>query len=262
MRVLFRNLALCVLGLGIVLNVGCGGGGTGAPVSVTKTTQQGSLSMQILFPKPLTRSEMKTNSRSAKSHYSPGAIPDGSFAVKIVLSDPVSGNPIVPTRIVTAPIGLSGSLASPITINYPALPVGNVNVAVTAHGLTDASDPPLATGNSQGTVVPLGNTVVHILLNLTANSIKMVPARQSVGFGQQGSVTATVFDKQGNTLLTPLQFSTNDPDLILLQNTGTSPATINMTVTNPNALDFAATVTVTEPDSGLTTSVTVNVMGG
>ncbi|HLK59216.1 MAG TPA: hypothetical protein VKU00_21830 [Chthonomonadaceae bacterium] len=237
--------------LAAVVTCGCGGGGESISVG-NSGSRQGSLSLQVVFPQPLRSVGPEKASRTLDGRYLPGDIPDGSYSIKIVLTNPTTGMAVSPPRIVTAPLASSGSLATPITINFAALPLGPIQVDVTAHPDTQATETPLAIGSGTATIVPLGNTIVHIPLTLTADELTIV-SKIHVSQGKPGSLTARILDKQGNLLKTPLLFSSADTTIATVPATGLSGVAVAVTAGSQTG---QVQIEVLEPDSGLHTFVT------
>src|SRR5262249_42055762 len=143
------------------------------------------------------------------------------------------------------PIGQSGSLDTPITINFALLPVGPVQIDVTAHPDTQALEAALGIGSGTGTIVPLGNTVVHIPLSLTAAELTTV-SRIHISPGNPGSLKARILDKNCVLLKTPLKFSSSDTTIATVPATGISGVAIAVTAAGQTG---QVQIEVLEPDS-------------
>ena len=241
-----KEIALFLLCL--FLTGGCGGGQGVAVGGASK--QSGGLTLQILFPQPQRSAALPSISRSS-GRYTAGDIPDGSYSVKILLTNPTTGENIVPPRIVTAPVSPNG-INTPVTINFAALPVGTINIAVTAHPDTLAQELPLGVGAGTALITSLDTAQVHLPLTLTAKELKTA-SKIHLSQGDPGRMTALVLNKDEVLIKAPLQFFSSDTSIATVPATGMSGVTILVTAGTRTG---SVVITVLEPDSGLTASIT------
>ena len=253
----YKGRLLCLLAiLCPLLLLGCGGGSQSVS-SGNISDQRGTLTLQVLFPQPLRSVASGSTSKADPGRYTLGDIPDGAFSLKIALTNPSTGAAIIPPRIVTAPASLSG-VNTPVTINFAALPLGPIQVNVTAHPDTLGTENPLGVGSGTGTITPLGNTQLHIPLALTAKELKTAN-KINMSVASPGKMDALILDKDGNLLKTPLVFTSLDTSIATVPRNGISGTPIQVTVTQSAPSGSSVGIKVLEPDSGLATTVTFHV---
>ena len=246
---------------------GCGAGETATTLTNSPVAQQpadttrGSLEFRVSFPtaKRGAAAPAKPHVTRGNGSYD-GSVPLGSHSVKITLTDPVS-NTLLALRIVSdtqRPDGVTGV----IVVGFPLLRAGAAKIDIAAFASTDATGAALATGTGNATIT--ANTTTEATVNLTLTLSKLVagPPTQPLHTFTQG-VPATVVvdaqatDSQGNPLLYPLEYSSDNPQVADI--TAITPDFMHATI---GALQTPktpqpVTITVTEPNSGMTASAIV-----
>jgi len=249
--------------------VGCGSG-DGRPLtsSTAGGTQagdsaHGSLQFRLVFPKSKRSvTPAKPGARGViPGGFYDGSIPFGSHSVKISVTNPTTGALLAPARVVndaTRPDGVTGTIA----VGFGLLPVGLVNIAITAHPDLEATGNPLATGTGTATIVANDTAFADMLLTLTLKNLSVTPPTQTLHTLMMpfpsGMVDAQAQDAQGKPILYPLEYSTDNTGV--LEVTEVSADFMHATVTPKIFVEgqgIPVTVTVTEPNSGATEQVQV-----
>ncbi len=240
---------------------GCGGGSGGAAPGGTQSfdTTRGALEFRITFP-AVNRGVKPTPAKTRGGSPFDGSVPLGSHSVRITVVDN-AGNMLAPARIVSdtqRPSGVSG----PITVGFPLLPQGPAKVEVIAFPTLDATGTELARGAATASIVANTTASTTVLLQLAFNRFIVTPKSQvldTLGTGPPptGIVNAQAVDAQGNPLLYPLQYTSDQPQIANV--TSVTPDFMHATVTAFVRIQTPTpvTITITELNSGATDTATV-----
>jgi hypothetical protein len=172
--------------------------------------------------------------------------------------DAASGGAVVAPKLVPAPSD-AGSL-SPTTVNvqFSAIPVGSVMVKAVAYPDPAAKGNPLATGSASAQVTAGTVASATLVFALTVTTLTAAPTSIHIGpaAGSTNSlpVMATVTDASNHALQLPIYWLSRDPDIAQVSFDPNAPTTATVT-----AVGLGSTiVTVVEPNSGLTATITVD----
>ena len=245
-----------VCSLAAVLLAGCGSGGGSSVTGTAVDRSAGTLALNLTFPG--TGKAVKSNTRAAHTRAYAGNIPVGTQLVKLVVTDALT-NAVLASKDVNGPTS-TGQLPSLITVNFPALPVGQVKVTATAFPDAAAALQPIATGSVTATIQSLTTTNVTLNMALTLSSIKITPATVSLtdvtGPTHSATLKATVVNAANQSLVLPLYWTDGDPGIFSLTVSPTDPTQVTVT----GIAGGTGTVTLYEPNSGTTTTATITVV--
>jgi outer membrane protein assembly factor BamB len=132
------------------------------------------------------------------------------------------------------------------------LPVGDHLVTATAYPNDDGTGTPMATASTVVKILASQETAFRIVMQSTITSLQLLPTSLSVPVYQDRGIAASARDAEGNVVLTrygSLAWTSSDPASLKVDNVGR--------VTGIKTGTF--TVTVKEPESGVTTTATVMV---
>jgi hypothetical protein len=248
-------------GLVVLLSAGCGGGGGTANVTASNSDRSnGALTLNLTFP-AYNRAAKTPKTLSAHTRGFAGNIPIGTQLVKLTVTNTTT-NTLLASRSVNAPI-VNGGLPSLVTINFAAIPAGPVTVTATAFPDLAGQLNAIATGSVSGTVQPLATTDLTVSMGLTLSSLTINPPSADLiapPTSAQGSVVlnAVVVNAANKPLVLPIQWTTSDPGVASLTVSPSNPAQVTI---NSVAVG-TSTITVYEPNSGLTATSIITVNGG
>ena len=228
-----RYFAL-IASLGLALLGGCGGGDT--PVNIPPVTP----------PALTTDSPQGTLSN----------IPQGTKSVLLTVRNTLTGA-VVDSRLL--PVASVGGVASSLSANYPALPTGTFQATAVAYSDSAGTENPIASGaiTTQVTVgkvttldVPLALTLSKVAINLKEISVSPYTNQTHVA-----TVTASLTDSQNRSLKYPVTWNSSHPEIATVTFDQNSPYVATIT----GIAEGTSTVTLVEPNSGMTSVVTVTV---
>jgi len=248
-------------GLVVLLSAGCGGGGGTASVPTSSTDRSnGTLALKLTFP-AYNRAAKTPKTVSAQTRSFAGNIPIGTQLVKLTVTN-TTNNTLLASRSVNAPI-VNGGLPSLVTINFAAIPAGPVTVTATAFPDSAGQLNAIATGSAAGTVQPLTTTDLTVSMALTLSSVTINPPSADLiappsSSGTSVVLNAVVVDAANKPLVLPIQWTTSDPGVATLTISSSNPAQVTINAVAPGT----STITVYEPNSGLTATSLITVSGG
>ena len=169
------------------------------------------------------------------------------------MTNPTTAALLAPVRLVSdqeRPNGVVGT----ITVGFPLLPVGSAKVDVTAFPAVDGTGNALANGTSTAAIAANTVATANVLMVLTFNSLVVGPKTQPLHTLGSGTavVDAQALDAQGNPLLYPLQYSSNQPQIADITNVTADFKHATVTSKRQFETPIPVTITVTEPNSGST----------
>ncbi len=181
-----------------LLLAGCGGSSAG---SVASAGAKGKATLNVIWPDQIARQ-----------------IPVAANSLTVTLSQ---GGSAVATQTIARPAAGTNTTSTTFT----ALPVGSLDVAVSAFPTTDGTG--VAQANGAGTMaVSVGTPgAVTVSLVSTVSTLAISPATPHIGIGGTGTLTASARDASNN--------------IVLLQATGVEP--ITWTSSAPGILTIAGT---------------------
>ncbi len=223
-----------IASLGLALLGGCGGGES--PVNI----------LPVIPPALTTDSPQGTLSN----------IPQGTKSVLLTVRNTLTGA-VVDSRLL--PVATVGGVASSLSASYPALPNGTFQATAVAYSDSAGTDNPIASGaiTTQVTAgkvttldVPLALTLSKVAVNATVLSVSPYTNQTHVA-----TVTASLTDSQNRPLKYPVTWSSSHPEIATVTFDPNSPYVAAVT----GISEGTSTVTLVEPNSGMTSVVTVNV---
>jgi hypothetical protein len=251
---------------GIALG-GCGSGDSTLPPVGSQVADQtpgptrGSLEFHVVFPAKRSVAKAPAPTRANGPGGYDGSIPLGSNSVKISVSDPTTGTLLLPARVVSRsdrPNGVNGT----ITVGFALLPVGPIKVDVAAYPSRDATGNALAIGTTTAQIVANATMPATVLMALTVTKLVVGPPSQTIHTQTTGGPTSVTIDgqaqdAQGNALVYPLTYSSDNTGIADV--TAVSADFMHATVTGQQTPEVPMTVTITvmEPNSGLTGTANV-----
>ncbi len=220
--------------LGLAFLVGCGGGDSPANI------------LPVVPPALTTDSPRGTLSN----------IPQGTKSVLLSVRNTLTGA-IVDSRLL--PVASVGGVASSLSANYPALPTGTFQATAVAYSDSAGIDNPIASGaiTTQITVgkvttldVPLALTLSKVAVTATVLNVSPYANQTHVA-----TVTASLTDNQNRSLKYPVTWSSSHPEIATVTFDPNSPYVASVT----GIAEGTSTVTLVEPNSGMTSVVAVTV---
>ena len=265
LAVLFAAPAL----LAMVVGAGCGGGSGSS--ALVQTAARGTVAMKVTIPAGLLSSVLPSRASHATRGTYSGAIPVGTLAVKVTVTDSTNATQteiaIAPTTTLPNPTGTVGTpgittLGTALTLNFASVPAGAITVTATCYPDVAAVQNPLAIGTLAGTVVALQTTRLTVPVALTIDHITVAPNPINLTDGAPATpLTATAFNAANQPVAFPLLFSTDQPAIAAVTGSST-PGQAFIQGYNATGGALTATLTVIEPNSGLQKVVPVTVQPG
>ena len=248
-RLLYAGLALPLFG-------GCGGGAGTVPAgggTDATNTARGTLALTMNFQ------ASRAAGTPARTRDFNGFIPIGTRAVLVQVLDPNSGAEIAPSQLVAAPLSRAGLAPTVVSVQFASVRQGPVRVKATAYPDVAGKTNPVAVGTAAGQIAAGATTNLSVKFSLTLAKLSVTPVNIAVSdiAAQQNNsatVTAVVVDSANRALQMPIYWLSRDPGI----------AQVSFDTSNPNVaaiigVAFGTTVvTVVEPNSGMTATVSVD----
>ncbi len=228
-----RYFAL-IASLGLALIGGCGGGDS--PINILPVNQ----------PALTTDSPQGTLSN----------IPQGTKSVLLTVRNTLTGA-VVDSKLL--PVASVSGVASSLSAKFPALPTGTFQTTAVAFSDSAGTDNPIASGaiTTQITVgkvttldVPLALTLSKVAVNTTVLNVSPYTNQTHTA-----TVTATLTDSQNRSLKYPVTWNSSHPEIATVAFDPNSPYVATVT----GIAEGTSTVTLVEPNSGMTSVVAVTV---
>ena len=204
---------------------GCGGAGVVEKESLA-LVGRGRLEIRLLWPNSPTR-----------------VVPGATRTIRLEV---VQGGTTVASALVASPA---------TTASFPEMPTGGVSVRATAYSTTDGTGNPVAGATASATVTDAAATPVSITMATTIASITVAPSSFSIVLAVLGyrQLNVSAFNSSGQPVTvadSDLEYTTNRPLIAWVSTAGVVTGLVPGT----------ATITVKELTSGLTKTVSVNVL--
>lgn len=228
-----RTSALAILSTLIAL-AGCGGGSTG---STAAPKVSGKAMLNVIWPE-------RTEGR---------LIPTAANSLKVILSQ--GGTPVSSQTIARPAAGQTTT-----STTFVDLPIGGLDVAISAFPTTDATGVAQATGAGTMAVAEGTPGAVTVSLVSTVSTLAVSPAAPHIGRGGTGTLTVSAKDSANNIVLLaatgvePITWTAGTAGIVSISGTGPTA-----TLTGVAVGTTAITARLTTNDSGATVSGTANV---
>ncbi|MES2465053.1 MAG: CAP domain-containing protein [Armatimonadota bacterium] len=231
LRALAAVSAWSLLFAGIVISSGCGGGGNVPRVSPSPNNV-GRATFTVAWPA-----------------YEPSRlIPSASNSIRITITK--TEGSFLAEKVMERPSGGAGGVT---TTAFSNLPVGSVIATASALPTADGSGTIQATASAAVTIVGGQNADLSLTMNSTITRLEVSPLPLSLASGNSATLTVTAKNNAGNIVLI-------DPAKITFASTNSVVATVDSAGKVVAGSVGSGTLTITETESGHTTTVPIDVM--